>query len=551
VSNQSLSILWPVGYAVPVAKPLSNNVQTDLALAVVVAGLDWDGKHSRFITETLAAPSNDPKVINYRQDILADLLNAPELSAKLTEIVPPLGKLATFGRGGGWEDDSVLLQVAHRLSELEHYVNCVARLSAIFETATVQAEGLLALQKHLAAVKQEEVYQKLIKELPELRSRLEQVGSITVGINLDGQMRPDSATLISVNPGRFSGKGGLLERLLGDWANNNALRGISSLYRAEETRLPSAEHGVFREMNQLLERVAKPIARILAAYTNFNSAFLTRLEPELAFYLGAVKLIKGLKAAGLAFCRPAVMPQTEQICEINGLYCLDLALRLRSRQGDKALADSIVPNNIDFGAEARIFVLTGPNSGGKTTFTRAVGEAQLLFQAGLFVPGNSARISPVELIVTHFATAERLNTNGGRLAEELERLAELFKTANRYSLILLNEPLASTDHLSAQNLSREILAGLKMLGASTLYVTHLHELVADSAALNGDQAVSVVSLVAGVTPNATNGQKPLPNYTIERGQSGMSGYATELARKYGLSFSQISATLKERGIVKD
>ena len=231
---------------------------------------------------------------------------------------------------------------------------------------------------------------------------------------------------------------------------------------------------------------------------------------------------------------------------VDGVYSLDLALRLRAARGPAGLNEAVVPNDVAFGPEATIFILTGPNSGGKTTYARAVGQSQALFQAGLLVPGRHARISPVDGIYTHFAVAERLDINGGRLAEELDRLAQIFRRAGPASLVLLNEPLASTDHVAARALSRDILAGLRLLGARVLFVTHLHELVDD--ALAGDSSDGIVSLVAGLETHAGNGSAPAPSYQIVPGRPQIAGYAAVLARQHGLSLAQISATLRERGI---
>ena len=115
--------------------------------------------------------------------------------------------------------------------------------------------------------------------------------------------------------------------------------------------------------------------------------------------------------------------------------------------------------------------------------------------------------------------------------------------------MLLNEPLASTDHVAARALSRDILAGLRLLGARVLFVTHLHELVDD--ALAGDSPAGVVSLVAGLAPHAGNGSQPAPSYLITPGRPQIAGYAAELARQHGLSLAQIAATLRERGIASE
>lgn len=547
----TVSLLKPPDYTGPDSgkRPALN--ENDLGLSTIIPALDIDGRHSRFIASVLAELNHDPAVIKFRQEVLEDLLRLPELVAGLTNLLPQLGALATYGRGGGgWgEESSPIFRLTTRLSELEHYVSCVDGLGEVLGAGGValRSEGLLALRSFVQNIRAELDYQSLLKTLPALREQLRQVGSVTVGINLDNQLRPSSATLISVNRGHFAGKGTFLERLLGEWAANNP-RGMTALYRASEGKSSAPEHELFRDLNELLARIISPVADALAQYTRMSSGPFVLLEPEVAFYLGAVQLITELKELGLPLCRPEIAPAAEKVCQISGVYSLDLALRLRNRRKLESPLP-IVSNEVNFGPESNIFILTGPNSGGKTTYTRAVGQAQTLFQAGLSVPGTQARISPVDNIFTHFSTAERFDANGGRLEEELGRLEQLFSAATSTSLILLNEPLASTDHISARALSKEILAGLCLLGARTIYVTHLYELVEDAVAIStGVSGARVVSLVAGIAAHQGNGSSPAPSYTITPGLPHAPGYATELARRYQLSLPQIAQRLKERGI---
>ena len=96
------------------------------------------------------------------------------------------------------------------------------------------------------------------------------------------------------------------------------------------------------------------------------------------------------------------------LCLEDG-YSISLALQVMSKGTDPeaVAATSVVTNGIRFDQErGRIWVLTGPNRGGKTTYTRAVGQAQILFQAGLHVPASQARLSPADAIYTHFPRLE-------------------------------------------------------------------------------------------------------------------------------------------------
>lgn len=552
----NVSLLWPNDVPVPNTSKtkLSATAQADLNLPTLVRALDFDNRHSHIVSQVLTELQTDLAVISYRQEILADFLNSPALVANLTKVLPHLVELTAVGRGRPWSGDSPLTLILRRLSELENYIECVERLWTALQpsqTYSAQASGLINLREMLAENRAASDYQRLKEELPKLRAQLEQVGSVTIGVNLDAQLRPASATILAFNKEYFGGKTTLLERLLGD-KNIENKRGLTQLYRAEDSNVPNApQHQLFKEMSRLLERVVTPISGALERYTRVNSSNLLKLEGEIAFYLGSAKLFNEMRGYNLAFCRPAIAEQEEDVCSIEGGFSLDLALRLYPRANSSNRG--IVPNDVKFEA-ATIFILTGPNSGGKTTYLRQVGQSQVLFQAGLLVPGRTARISPADGIFTHFATVERVNAEGGRLAEELERFAALFKEASPHSLILLNEPLASTDHNSARVLSRDILAGLRLLNARTIYVTHLHELIEDALA---DEAMAtvgppVVSLVAAVTEDSVEkdlaNRHEVPIYRIVPGRPQSVSFAAELARQHGLNLSQIQSTLHNRGL---
>ena len=569
-ASDSISLLYPPG-AAPAARRGALDLD-DLGLAPIVRALDVDGRHGPFVSGVLAQLPDDPQVIAYRQDVIEDLLRLPSLVAAIGAALPQLCELANIGRAPRWGERVPLLEVAGRLAELDGYVDCVELLGEALDSESVvhcpssvagdasqrttdhgprTSEGLLALRDRLAVARADPAYRALATELPALRAQLDQASSITLGINLDAQLRPESATVVSINAGRFAGKGTLLERLFGERVAAEAVRGITALYTADDGRPNTPAHELFRDMNRLLEKVVQPVAAAIERYARMSSTWLIGVEPQLAFYLGAVRLAAGLRAAGLPLCRPQIAPIEERACTIEAGYSLDLALRLRAAQGDAALA-AIVYNDVLLGAGARIAIVTGPNSGGKTTYTRAIGQAQVLFQAGLLVPGRAARISPADAIFTHFAAGERSELGRGRLAQELERLSAIFRRAGPHSLLLLNEPLASTDQTSARALGRDLLAGLRLLGARTVFVTHLHELVEDALALDmGAPERLFASLVAGVAQHDGNGAEPAPTYRIAPGRPRPPGYAAELARQYGLAAAQIAQALRERGVVPD
>mgnify|MGYP000919825659 FL=1 len=215
-------------------------------------------------------------------------------------------------------------------------------------------------------------------------------------------------------------------------------------------------------------------------------------------------------------------------------------------------------NDVHFGDEGRVFILTGPNRGGKTTFTQAVGLAHVLHQAGLLVPGTRARLSPVDAIYTHFPMAEEYSLEAGRLGEEARRLEAIFRRATPQSLILLNESLFSTSPGESLYLARDVVCALRYLGARAIYATHLHELAANVEEINRQTpgAGCVASLVATVDPAVPRDEESRPpdgrcdvaspTFHIEPGPPMGLSYARQIAERYGISYRQLAAAIDKR-----
>lgn len=139
---------------------------------------------------------------------------------------------------------------------------------------------------------------------------------------------------------------------------------------------------------------------------------------------------------------PGICASEERKCTAKGIYDIDLAFKLGNKyQGN--ISRLIVKNDVSFD-DGRIFILTGPNSGGKTTYLKAVGQMQLLFQLGMYVPAEEAYISPVDSIFTHFATPQAYFNKMGEFEEECSKIKMIFDSLTKNSMVLMNEPLITT-----------------------------------------------------------------------------------------------------------
>ncbi|GAB4420658.1 MAG: DNA mismatch repair protein MutS [Anaerolineae bacterium] len=558
-ASTPISLLWPPGHQADLTPRLCDRTFTDLDLQTVLAGLGATHRRAGATRAVLLSLCDDPTVIAYRQDMLADLLAAPELVADLEALLPLVDGLERFSYLPA-AGQTPLHEVVWRVGQLESYVTCVQALHrALTKPALcLRAAGWCALRDRVIAIAADDTFQHLLRDLPALLEQVRGVRSVTIGVNLDDQLRPFEATLLAIHNETFSGATpSLLDAIFGRGKSAARWTGIAPLHSTR--RSPGLTPGVetdnpllyplFRDLAEVLKQVSRPVARALQHYQHLNTGFLGALADELAFYVGGVRLVERLRAAGLPTCRPEIAPQAERVCTLHDAYNVALALRRLARSESADL----VLNDVRFGPKGRIFVLTGPNQGGKTTYTQAVGLAQVLAQAGLHVPARQARLSPADGIYTHFPLEEQPQAGTGRLGEEAQRLHDIFAHATPYSLVLLNEALTSTSPGESLYLAREVLRALQRLGARAIYATHLHDLAAGVSALNAESVgdspiVSLVSL-AEENGSADAAQSFRQTYRIVPGPPRGHSYAREIAARYGLSFEQIDSLLRARGLV--
>jgi DNA mismatch repair ATPase MutS len=251
--------------------------------------------------------------------------------------------------------------------------------------------------------------------------------------------------------------------------------------------------------------------------------------PEIEFLVKATNLLRTLSDKGLTLCKPEIVTD-RNVFIAKDLYNPCVALKVEGE---------IIANDVEFDNDVMIFVLTGPNRGGKSVITCAIGLAQAMLQLGMFVPAASATISIADGIYTHFPTGADDTIDKGRLGEECARLRDIFHDVTKDSLVLLDESLSSTGSYEASYIAGEVLAGFSRIGCRCLFSTHLHELAAEIDNINArtapDGGTRIDSLVAGIE----DGKR---SFKIYRMKPDGKSYARDIADKYGLSYETIVDT---------
>ena len=276
---------------------------------------------------------------------------------------------------------------------------------------------------------------------------------------------------------------------------------------------------------QILECVAKlypdafaSLGRFCRRHQGFVEPTIARFDHEISFYLCYLAFVRRFTTeGGLSFSYPEVTPEPGTLSADNAV---DLALAVKSADEGK----SLVRNSFRLSGPERIFVVTGPNQGGKTTFARIIGQCAYLASLGCPLPAQTARFTLADHIYTHFDRQEHLSTLHGKLEDELVRIHDVLSRATAASIIIMNESFSSTTVSDALLIGTEILERIIELRCIAVYVTFLDEL-----ASLGQACVSMVGEVAPDSPTRRT-------FKFTRRPADGLAYAAALADKYGLNY---------------
>lgn len=481
--------------------------------------------------------TTDTETINYRLDIISDMIENPTIAETLKSVLTLLNDIVELRAIKS--ETEVAKNYLYSITEIELYIDIVSRLAKGFNEIrdNVKSEGFRKLTDTVSELSESEYYIDLNKKLGELTAKVHEVKSVTIGVNLDSEFRPTDAGVVSLNADYFK-SGKVIDKILRMDFKDGDYTCIAPLvpYTRENTdNSKIAFTNAFNNaMNEIFKSDVRQWRQLVQSYVLSNTDFLLRIMPEIEFLTKAQYMLLALKSRGLNLVKPEIAPIDDRNFKVSGLYNPQVALKVDSR---------MVKNDIDFDENAKIYVLTGPNRGGKSVITCAVGLIQALAQLGLPVPADSAIISPVTAIYTHFPTESGDTIEKGRLGEECARLNEVFDVVDKYSLVLLDESFSSTGSYEASYIASEVLTGFSVVGCRCIFSTHLHELSARLEEINRQckekGGVAIDTLVAGIKGSERS-------FEITRAKPDGKSHAHDIADKFGLSYEKIMSRVEKR-----
>jgi hypothetical protein len=393
----------------------------------------------------LGSLEGDVATVSYRQEVLRDSLDHPDTMRALYDLAVQAieGKRKSHWSFFGNHPSSTLHGAVDVMGLF------VAVLKKLREMADAQAgafhsRGLVALFAMLRAEFGDDYLARVEACLAELKFRGGLLLSADLGAGNAGThymlRRPDDKSP------------GLLQRMLGKGPPGYTFR------------IPDRDIAGAQALGEIRSRGINFVANAMAQSMDHILGFFETLRAELAFYIGAINLHAKLRAIGAPTAWPEPSPAGSGMRYGDGLYDPCLALGMGRPAVGNALAADRKP----------LLVVTGANQGGKSSFLRSLGLAQLMMQSGLFVTGGSFAAETCHGLFTHYKREEDKGMTSGKLDEELGRLSVIVDAITPGALLLLNESFASTNELEGSEIARQIIAALRERNIRVCFVTHLY-----------------------------------------------------------------------------
>jgi MutS domain V len=405
-----------------------------------------------------------PGEITYRQHVLADCVAHPAVTRDLYDLAVD-GVSAERQVFGFFFRDSPDTIMHRSLQLMRLYVGHLHRLAGIARehAAGFRSEGMTRFCAMLASELSDDYFAEMEERLAELDFR--------------------RGTLISARLGRGGkGAGYVLRRHLPvrGWRDRltSRNRGSYSFTVAER------DEAGLRKLSELTSRGVNDTANSLAQSCDHIKSFFEMLRAELGFYVGCLNLREQLTARRQPVCYPAPGALGGDRLSARGLY--DASLALTQPGGGE---DVRVIGNDVAADDRKLIMITGANQGGKSTFLRSLGQAQLMMQAGMFVAAESFAGSACSGVFTHFKREEDATMEKGKLDEELDRMSVIAGRITSGALLLCNESFASTNEREGSEIAREIIRAFTEAGIRVCYVTHLYDLAESCYTRNAAKAL--------------------------------------------------------------
>lgn len=451
------------------AEPIQGRILYHLSLDRSFAHICADVKKREYFLAVVSDLTNDKNEILYRQEIIKDLESNPTLLEQLVSLSARFEELRITQKTAG--KDEYRLNATGTASSatakniLQAQALCLKRAllfikayGELLNKYDLQSQGLKNLYSAFKEMYESPDFTKLITFCSKYEN-FSSGGYWDFKFALNDEGRIESYELIE-------------HRYIHVTDPERKKKGFSLFKKAEETaypcqRLASAQDGLY-------ERLAiSALSDLSGAFAKISEQIFEKygsIGRELAFYDVALKYVQTLTEKKVPICYPTF--SEDQSIKVRNLYDLYLLM-------SKLNPSDVIPNDFVLSKDNGGLLVFGNNGSGKTVYLRSIGTMQVLAQAGLPIPCESAEITLFSQLATQFSEAEKEFCEGndaGRFEQEVRELSVMVDTLKEGSLVFLNETFQSTAYAEGAEGLYHLLKHFSALSIRWILVSHLRQL---------------------------------------------------------------------------
>ncbi|KAL2676569.1 hypothetical protein Neosp_010332 [[Neocosmospora] mangrovei] len=237
----------------------------------------------------------------------------------------------------------------------------------------------------------------------------------------------------------------------------------------------------FPQLSQLVRELQEAEETHSQLVRDVASRFFKKFDVDYETWLQAIKIIsqldclvslaKASASLGHPSCRPQLVDQERSTVDFQELRhpCM------------MNTVDDFIPNDIKLGGEqANINLLTGANAAGKSTVLRMSCIAVIMAQIGCFVPAKSARLTPVDRIMSRLGANDNIFAAQSTFFVELSETKKILSEATPRSLVILDELGRGTSSYDGVAVAQAVLHHVAThIGCVGFFATHYHSLATE------------------------------------------------------------------------
>ena len=451
------------------AESISERILYHLSLDRSFAHICADVKKRNHFLSVVSDLTDDKNEILYRQEILKDFENNPTLLDQFISLCARFEELRVSQKDAGKEEyrlnatgtassaasKNILGAQALCLKRALLFVKAYGELLAKFD---LKSDGLINLFTACRELYENPEFSKLITFCSKYEN-FSASGYWDYKFTLNDEGRIEEYALID-------------HRYIHVTDPDVKKKGFSLFKKAEEANYPCAR--VNPSKDGLFESLAiASFSDLTKLFSSISEQIFSRfgaIGHELVFYDVALKYINALTAKNIPFCYPTF--STNNSITVKNLYDLYLLM-------SKPNPSDVIPNDFKLGESNGGVLVFGNNGSGKTVYLRSVGTMQVLAQAGLPIPCESAEIALFSKLATQFSESEKEFCEGndaGRFEQEVRELAAMVDTLKEGSLVFLNETFQSTAYAEGAEGLYHLLKHFSALNIRWILVSHLRQI---------------------------------------------------------------------------